>query len=78
VRRREAKPLAVIGAQLTEGAAAQAQRLIQHRVEHRLEITRRGIDDLQYLGGRGLLFRGRIAFGPGLIALRRADGELPP
>jgi hypothetical protein len=31
-------------------------RLIQDRVEHRCEVTRRGIDDAQHLGSRGLLF----------------------
>ena len=33
-------------------------RLLQDRVEYRLEITRRRIDHLQYLGGRGLLLQG--------------------
>jgi hypothetical protein len=28
-------------------------RLFQDRLEHRREIAGRGIDDLQYLGGRG-------------------------
>jgi hypothetical protein len=32
-------------------------RLFQHRTEHRREIAGRGIDDLQYLGGRGLLLQ---------------------
>ena len=32
-------------------------RLFQHRVEHRREIARRGVDHLQHLGGRGLLFQ---------------------
>ena len=32
-------------------------RLFQYRFEHRLELTGRGIDDLQYLGGRSLLLQ---------------------
>jgi hypothetical protein len=40
--------------QLAENGAAQAHRLFQHHVEHRREIARRRIDDLQYLGSPGL------------------------
>ena len=36
---------------------AQAHRLFEHRVEHRREVAGRGIDDLQHLGGRGLLLQ---------------------
>jgi len=32
-------------------------RLLQNRIEYRGEITGRRIDDLQYLGGRGLLLQ---------------------
>ena len=32
-------------------------RLLQYCVEHRGEIAGRGVDDLQYLGGRGLLLQ---------------------
>jgi len=39
----------------TEGRIAQPRCLFEHRVEHRGEVAGRGIDDLQYLGGRGLL-----------------------
>jgi len=35
----------------------QPHRLFKHRVEHRREIAGRGIDDLQYLGGCGLLLQ---------------------
>ena len=41
---------------------AQAQRLVQYCVEHRCEITGRGIDDLQHLGGRGLPLQRLVAF----------------
>src|ERR1700724_255284 len=57
------EPLAVIGAQLAEGTPAQAQRPLQHRVEDRREIAGRGIDDLQYLGSRGLLLQGLARLG---------------
>src|SRR6516164_11805750 len=31
--------------------------LVEHRVKHRHEIAGRGVDALQYLGSRGLLFQ---------------------
>ena len=37
--------------------AAQTHRFFEHRIEHRRKIAGRGIDDLQHLGGRGLLFQ---------------------
>ena len=40
------------------GYPAEAVRLFQDRVEYRREIAGRGIDDLQHLGGRGLLLQG--------------------
>src|SRR5690242_10352512 len=42
---------------LSECSAAQLHRLIQQRIEHRGEISRRGVDDLQHFGGRGLLLQ---------------------
>src|SRR5438094_10015593 len=57
------KPLAVISSQMAEGGPAQAQCLFQHLVEHRGEVAGRGIDDLQDLGGRGLLFEGFARLG---------------
>src|SRR5215469_10246120 len=38
-------------------SAAKGVRLLQYCIEHRGEVARRGIDDLQYLGGRGLLLQ---------------------
>src|SRR5262249_9504868 len=46
-----------------EGDPAQYVRLLQYRREHRREITGRGVDDLQYLGGRGLLPQGFARLG---------------
>ena len=40
-----------------ERGAAQIGRLLEHRVEHRREIAGRGVNDLQHLGGRGLLLQ---------------------
>jgi hypothetical protein len=37
--------------------AAQTHRLFEHRIEHRRQISRRRIDDLQHLGGGGLLLQ---------------------
>ena len=42
---------------VTEGRLAQPHRLFEHRVEDRREIAGRGVDDLQDLGGRGLLLQ---------------------
>jgi hypothetical protein len=47
-----------------------ADRLFQYRLKDRLELTRRGIDDLQYLGRRGLLL-------PATRAIRRAAARSP-
>ena len=40
-----------------------ARALYRQRVEHRGEIPRRAVDDLQYLGGRGLLLQGFARLG---------------
>src|SRR5215831_838998 len=42
---------------------SKAHRPFQHRVEHRLKFAGRGVDDLQYLGGCGLLFQGLARLG---------------
>ena len=49
--------LAVVEYKLPKAAPQSRVRLFQHRVEHRREIAGRGIDDLQHLGGRGLLLQ---------------------
>ncbi len=45
------------------GRCAELRRGIDQRVEHRLQIERRAADDLQHVGGRGLLLQrlGQIA-----------------
>src|SRR3954453_23738672 len=58
--RRTVPTLAVKGLQMAKRGAAQPHRLLEHRVEYRREVAGRGVDDLQHLGGRGLL-RQRLA-----------------
>ena len=48
--------LPVVCLKAAVGDAAQRHGFIQHRVENGVEITRRRVDDLQDLGGCGLLF----------------------
>src|SRR5215469_5581555 len=49
--------LAVEQPQAAARRAAVGVRLFQYRLEDRLQLTGRGIDDLQYLGRRGLLLQ---------------------
>ena len=60
------------------GDVAKAVRLLQYRIEDRGEVARCGIDDLQYLGGGGLLGEGLIAFalkvGDDLRRIGRSSG----
>ena len=46
-----------------ERGFAQPHRLFQHRVEHRRQIAGRSVDNLQHLGGRGLLLQRLLLFG---------------
>src|SRR5262245_65154509 len=55
--RGEMEKFAVIGEHVTVSRLAEPDRSLEHRVEHRCEVAGRGIDDLQYLGGRGLLLQ---------------------
>src|SRR5215472_6146975 len=66
-------PLAIIGPKGPESGSAQSQGLFEHRVEHRSEVARRAIDDLQYLGGRGLLLEGLARLGQQPRILHRDD-----
>ena len=52
-----AEALAIVDRQQAERALAQARRLLKDRVENRGEIAGRLVDDLQNLGGRGLLLK---------------------
>src|SRR5262249_26702075 len=51
------KTLAVPGHQEADGNFAETMRLLQYRLEHRLEVAGRAVDDLQDLGGCGLLLQ---------------------
>ena len=53
--RRDTVLLALENEQGSCRSAAERVSLVEHRIEDRREVTGRGIDDLQYLGGRGLL-----------------------
>ncbi|HVC54610.1 MAG TPA: hypothetical protein VND95_01565, partial [Stellaceae bacterium] len=53
--------------------ATNALRFIKDRVEHRGEVAGRGIDDLQHLGGRGLLFEGLARLGDEARVFHRDD-----
>src|SRR5947208_8673702 len=64
------------------GRAAEPHRLFEHGVEYGSEVAGRAVDNLQHLGGRGLLFE-RFAQGAlALLALGdvadRADQPLRP
>ena len=58
--------LSVEAPQMAINRLGQAYGLLQHSVEHRREVPSGRIDDLQYLGGRGLLFQGLVALGGAL------------
>src|SRR5215469_18437881 len=58
-----AELFAVPELQTAEAGIAQAVRLLDDRTEHGGEVARRAIDDLQYLGGRGLLLQGLARLG---------------
>ena len=54
--------LAIKGRQESEIGLAQPHGLFQHRIEHRRQIAGVGVDDLQHLGCRGLLFQRLLRF----------------
>ncbi len=62
-RRCRFEPLPVVEHEAAKRRLAELRRLLQHCVEHRGEVTRRGIDDPQHLGGRGLLLQGLARLG---------------
>ena len=48
---------------------ADAGRVLQHRLEHWLQIAGRTGDDLEHLGGRSLLLQRLVTFASGLVEL---------
>ncbi len=76
-RRYRTEMLPVVGHQGAFRGAAEGMRLLQYRVEHRSEVAGRRIDDLQYLGGRGLPGERLLEFGTARIELPAKLGNLP-
>src|SRR5262249_20346075 len=68
---------AVVGENLSTNGITQSQRLLQHHVEHRREVTGRGVDDAQHLGGRGLLLQRLTRLRDKPRVLHRDDGLVP-
>ena len=69
MKRRRSEVFAIINQQAAEIGRAEIMCLLQHRVEHRREVAGRGIDDLQHLGGRGLLLQRLVTLGVALSKL---------
>src|SRR5262249_43950121 len=57
------KGFAVISKKVTMRRFAKPYCLVEHGLEDRGEVTRRGVNDLQHLGGRGLLVQGFARLG---------------
>ena len=77
------KPLPVLGHECTEGPLTQSVRPLEDRLKHRIEVARRGVDDLHDLNGRGLLrqrlvtIRGALfQLSLGIVSLSSAQSKL--
>jgi hypothetical protein len=66
----------IVCCDVAEFRLAQVQRFVQYRIEHRGEIVGRRIDDLQHLGGCGLLLQCLAT--PMLVSSGGASHDLPP
>jgi hypothetical protein len=71
MRRGSVEKFAIVGPQNSQGGLAQPDGLFEDRLEHRSEIARRRIDDLNDLGCCGLSLQRLAKLGGALI-------ELPP
>ena len=67
------KHFAIKGGQRPVLSPAKSVRFLQNGVEHWGEIAKRGIDDLQYLSGRGLLLQRLARLGQEPRILHRDD-----
>ena len=67
VQRRHAEGIALASETDAELGLANARRVLQHGVEHRLQLAGRAADDLEHLRGRGLLLQ-RLAQIVGALA----------
>src|SRR5215469_1609157 len=63
LRCRTVETLPIVSPQISVNSTAQPEGLLQYRVEHRREVAGRVVDNLQYLGGRGLLPQGLARLG---------------
>src|SRR5215468_823716 len=63
LERHRVETLAIVVPQDTESGITEPYGLLEHRVKHRGEVAGGRIDDLQYLGGRGLLLQGLARLG---------------
>ena len=52
-----AKLLSIVGQQSAERSTAKTVCFLQYRLKHRGKVAGRRIDNLEHLGGRGLLFQ---------------------
>ena len=60
MQRDHAERVAVSQKQIAELGVANPRGVLQHRLKYRLQFARRAGDDLEHLGGRGLLLRSRL------------------
>src|SRR5262249_5841562 len=58
---RAPKKFAVVSEEDAVFGTAEAVRLVQYRIEDGLKVAGRGVDNLQYLGGRALLSERLVA-----------------
>src|SRR6516165_1688654 len=67
--------LAVKPSQKAESCPAKMQCFVEHCIEHRAEVARRRIDDLEDLGGRGLPLQrlGKFSFTLGKLTFEIGD-----
>jgi hypothetical protein len=76
VHRNRTKGVAFAQVKCSELSLAEARRVLQHGLEHRLEFTRRAGDDAQHLRGRRLLLQCLGKLPPRLRELAGAHFEL--
>jgi len=69
MERYSVKSFPIEGSEDAKSGITQADRLFQHRLEHRREIARRGVDDGRDLGGRNLLCNGLVSLRSELVSL---------
>ena len=69
VHRHRSKVVSLSQEQIADLGFANARRVFQHRLEYRLKIAGRGTDNLEHVGGGGLLLEGIAQFSeqPGVL-----------